>query len=69
MIVWSSWDRRRRIFAVAAVAVALASIVYALILRNGWFGDRTVTAIDDIGEAVAAAIASAACAWAVSRAH
>ncbi len=68
MSIWTSWDRRRRIFAVAVVVVAVASIVYALILRNGWFGDRAVTAIDDIGEAVAAAIASAACAWAVSRA-
>src|SRR6266851_10391794 len=69
MSIWTSWNRRRRIFAVAALVVALASIAYALILRNGWFGDRAVTAIDDIGEAVAAAIASAACAWAVSRAH
>src|SRR6266849_2830767 len=69
MSMWTSWDRRRRIFAVAALVVALASITYALILRNGWFGDRAVTAIDDIGEAVAAAIASAACAWAVRRAH
>jgi diguanylate cyclase len=69
MSMWSSWDRRRRIFAIAALVVVLASIAYALILRNGWFGDRAVTAIDDIGEAVAAAIASAACAWAVSRAH
>lgn len=49
--------------------VALASIVYALIIRNVWFGARSVTAIDDIGEAVAAAIASAACAWAARRVH
>src|SRR5260370_14976529 len=31
-------------------------------------GQQAVTAIDDIGEAVAAALASAACAWAASRA-
>jgi diguanylate cyclase len=69
MRIWTSWERRHRIFAAAAVVVALASLAYALILRNGWFGDQAVTAIDDIGEAVAAAIASAACAWAASRAH
>src|SRR5260370_4442340 len=31
-------------------------------------GQQAVTAIDDIGEAVAAAVASAACVWAASRA-
>jgi hypothetical protein len=53
----------------AAVAVvAVASIVYAFILKTGLFGDRAVTTIDDLGEALAAAIASGACAWAASRA-
>ena len=61
-------DGRRRTFVAAAAAVALASLVYALILRNLYFGEQAVTAIDDIGEAVAAALASVACAWGASRA-
>src|SRR5690242_12633874 len=64
MTAWGRWDKRQRIFAIAAAVVALSSIAYALILKFGFFGDQAVTAIDDIGEAVAAAIASAACAWA-----
>ena len=68
MSVWSTWDSRTRKFAVAAAAVLMASIAYALILKTGLFGDRAVTIIDDLGEALAAAIASAACAWAASRA-
>ena len=55
-------------FSAAVAVVALASIAYALILKFGIFGDQTVTAIDDLGEAVAAAIASGACAWAAMRA-
>jgi len=47
----------------------VASIFYALTLRFDFFGPRLVTAIDDIGEAVAAAIASGACAWAANRAQ
>ena len=61
-------DRSHRAFAAAAAAVLLASVAYALILRNLYFGDRFVTALDDIGEAVAAALAAAACAWAAKRA-
>jgi len=61
-------DSRRRNFVVVAAAVALVSVAYALILRNIYFGDQAVTAIDDVGEAVAAAVASAACAWAATRA-
>jgi signal transduction histidine kinase len=68
MSAWSAWDRRRRIFAVLALVAGVASIFYALTLRFDFFGPKLVTAIDDIGEAVAAAIASGACAWAVSRA-
>ena len=68
MSVWSTWDSRTRKFAVAAAAVLIASISYALILKTGVFGDRAVTIIDDLGEAAAAAIASAACAWAATRA-
>jgi len=68
MGAWKALDGRRRTFVAAAAAVALASLVYALILRNLYFGEQAVTAIDDIGEAVAAALASVACAWGASRA-
>lgn len=54
-------------FSAAAAIVLLASIAYAAILKFGIFGDTAVTAIDDIGEALAAAIASGACAWAATR--
>ena len=69
MSVWASWDRRTRIFAVAVAAVAVGSILYALILKTVVFGQQPVIAIDDIGEAAAAATASVACAWAAWRAH
>ena len=51
-----------------AAIVGVASVAYALIIRFVIFGDHAVTAIDDIGEAVAAAIASAACVWAATQA-
>src|SRR5438045_7823291 len=69
MGTWMALDGRRRTFVAAAAAVALASLAYALILRNVYFGDQAVTAIDDIGEAVAAALAAGACGWAASRAR
>ena len=69
MSTWASWDRRHRIFAVAVAAVAIASVFYALTLKYVFFGQQTVIAIDDIGEALAAAIAAVACAWAASRAE
>src|SRR5438270_13376222 len=68
MGAWITQDRRHRLYAGALAAVLLASIVYAVILKTGVFGDQAVTAIDDLGEAVAAAIACAACAWAATRA-
>jgi hypothetical protein len=68
MSAWAALNRRQRTFVIAVAVVALASIAYAFILKTGIFGDRAVTAIDDIGEAVAAAIASGACAWAARRA-
>src|SRR5579859_4713828 len=64
---WIAQDRRHRTFAGAIAVVVLASLAYAAILKFGIFGDRAVTAIDDIGEAVAAAIAAGACAWAARR--
>ncbi len=68
MSAWATWDTRKRIYLSAAVVVLLASIAYALILKTGVFGDRAVTIIDDLGEALAAAIGSAACLWASRRA-
>src|SRR5438445_12965522 len=68
MSAWTAMDNRRRAFVVAAAAVALVSLLYALNIRTAPFGQHAVTAMDDIGEAVAAAIASAACAWVASRA-
>ena len=67
MSAWAGWDRRRKIFAVAVATVAIASVLYALTLKFEPFGQKTVIAIDDIGEALAAAIASAACAWTARR--
>src|SRR6266851_4219110 len=62
-------DGRRRTFAILAAAVALISVLYALNIRTVFFGQHAVTATDDIGEAVAAALASAACVWAARRAR
>jgi hypothetical protein len=69
MNAWRALDGRRRTFAVLAAGVALVSVLYALNIRTVFVGQHAVTAIDDIGEAVAAAIASAACVWAARRAH
>src|SRR5437879_11696040 len=68
MGAWIALDNRRRTFVVAAAAVVLISVAYAVNIRTAPFGEHAVTVIDDLGEAVAAAIASAACAWAASRA-
>ncbi len=61
-------DRRQTIFNAALAAVAIASAIYALILKYEPFSQQTVIAIDDVGEALAAAIACGACAWAARRA-
>src|SRR5438477_12400322 len=68
MGAWMAVDGRRRVFVAVAAAVVLVSVAYALNIRTVFFGQHAVTAIDDIGEAVAAALASLACAWAASRA-
>ena len=62
-------DGRRRTFAILMAAVVLISLAYALNIRYLILGQHAVTAIDDIGEAVAAALASAACVWAARRAR
>lgn len=64
----SVWERRHRVFASAVAAVAIASVLYALVLKYEPFGEKTVITIDDVGEALAAAIACASCAWAARRA-
>jgi hypothetical protein len=69
MSAWSTWDTRRRIFAIAIAAVVVSSVAYAYMLKTLVLGDHTTTAIDDLGEALAAAIASAACVWAATRAE
>ena len=65
---WMPLVGRRRGFVAAAAIVAVVSLAYALNIRYLFFGQHAVTAIDDIGEAVAAALACVACAWAASRA-
>src|SRR5712671_1162097 len=69
MDAWRALDGRRRTFAILAAAVALSSVLYALNIRTVFVGQHAVTAIDDIGEALAAALASAACVWAARRAR
>src|SRR6266513_4682588 len=69
MGTWMGLDNRRRSFALIAAGVAVASIAYAAVLHTIIFGEQAVTAIDDIGEAVAAALAAAACAWAAIRSN
>lgn len=66
---WNALNRQQKIFAMLIVAVVLASVVYALAIRYVWFGPRVITGFDDLGEAVAAAVASGACAWGARRAH
>jgi hypothetical protein len=61
-------DRRRRTFLAVAAVFALASVLYALVTKYVWFGQQGAVAITDIGEAVAAGIAAAACAWAATQA-
>lgn len=69
MSAWSKLDKRTRLFVIAVAAVGVATIFYALTLKYVFFGDKAVIAIDDIGEALAATTASAACAWAARRAQ
>ncbi len=61
-------DKRQRTFWIVVATVGVVSIAYALDIRYLILGQRGVTAVDDIGEALAAAIAAAACAWAATRA-
>ncbi|MEA2655029.1 MAG: diguanylate cyclase, partial [Chloroflexota bacterium] len=56
-----------RLFAIAAAAATVVCIAFALVLQFQPGGDNFVTGVDDIGEAVAALLAAAACAWTASR--
>src|SRR2546427_13107907 len=68
MSAWATWDNRQRTFWIVVATVAVVSIAYALDIRYLILGQRGVTAVDDIGEALAAAIAAGACGWAAARA-
>src|SRR2546430_1767847 len=68
MSAWATMDKRQRTFWIVVATVGFVSIAYALDIRYLILGQRGVTAVDDIGEALAAAIAAAACAWAATRA-
>lgn len=68
MSMWIALDARRKTFVAVVAAAIVVSVAYALTLQYVVFGDKAVTAIDDIGEAVAAAIACVACGWAATRA-
>jgi len=59
----SAW----RVFAVSAVAAVLVSIAFVAWLRLNIGGTQVTTAVDDIGEAVAALIAALSCGLAARR--
>jgi len=54
-------------FALAAAAATAAAIGTVLILGFNLGGERFAIAVDDIGSAVAALVAAAACAWTAGR--
>jgi PAS domain S-box-containing protein len=54
-------------FTALAVAAGVASIVFTAWIAQGWFGETTTTAVDDLGEAAAALIAAASCLYASMR--
>jgi two-component system, sensor histidine kinase and response regulator len=56
-----------RAFGVGAVAVVAATVLFALIVGLPLGSPRFVTALDDMGEAVAALVAAGACALTASR--
>jgi PAS domain S-box-containing protein len=57
----------RRAFAVAAAAAVVSAITVAVIITIRPGGAQFVIAFDDLGEAFAAFIAAASCAWVASR--
>ena len=54
-------------FAAAAVAATLVSLLFTAWITGHWVSDDATTAIDDLGEGVAALIAAASCAFASTR--
>ncbi|HKV89227.1 MAG TPA: hypothetical protein VJT78_14630 [Candidatus Dormibacteraeota bacterium] len=69
MVAWNSLTTRWKIFLILAGAVVIVSVAYALNIRFVLLGDKGVTAVDDFGEAIAAAVAAAACGLAATRAQ
>ena len=59
--------RRWTYFAIGATAAAAVSVAFAAFIALHPLGYQAVTAVDDIGEAVAALVAAAACGWASLR--
>jgi hypothetical protein len=68
MGAWAKWNNPRRMFAIGVALVVVCSVAYAYMLKTLVLGAHATTAIDDLGEALAAAIASGACVWAATRA-
>src|SRR5437868_14353142 len=68
MSAWATMDNRQRTFWIVVATVGVVSIAYALDSRDLILGQRGVTVIDDIGEAVAAVIAASVFAWSATRA-
>src|SRR5215831_17245140 len=56
-----------RPFTIAAIAAGVASVVFALWTYNRWVSDDVTVGVDDIGEAVAALIATGSCGYAAWR--
>ena len=56
-----------RPFAIAAGAALVASVLFALWTALHWVSDQATIDLDDIGEAVAAFLAAASCAYAAGR--
>jgi PAS domain S-box-containing protein len=56
-----------RPFSIAAAAAALASLVFVAWTANHWVSDQATIDLDDIGEAVASALAAVSCGFAAWR--
>jgi signal transduction histidine kinase len=65
---WAKWSNQRRMYAIAVALVVVCSVAYAYMLKTLVLGAHATTAIDDLGEALAAGTAAAACVWAATRA-
>jgi len=66
-VAFPSRSRAWRVFAVSAGLAITAAIVFVAWLHFRFGGDQVTTAVSDIGQAVAALIAAASCAFAARR--